>query len=143
MKKVLIKINTLTFSIISLSIIIAITSLVVVITLYGQIQNQAYVYVFNRTKELETAKMIGGIGVNGALDTRSCILVQITNGTIIGTKMNENGTMEQVSDQSCGIGYAYRTPDNSPEMIKKYEDQARERVLRNSRTALYKAFGNN
>jgi hypothetical protein len=33
--------------------------------------------------------------------------------------------------------------NNSPEMIKKYEDQARERVLHNSRTALYKAFGNN
>jgi hypothetical protein len=141
MKKVPIKINTLTFSIISLSIITI--SLVVIITIYSQSQSQNQAYALNRTKELEKAKMISGSDVNGELDIRFCILVQLTNGTIVGTKMSENGKMEQVSDQSCGIGHAYFNPDNSPEMIKKYEDQARERVLRNSRTALYKAFGNN
>ena len=103
----------------------------------------ASAYAFNRTKELEIAKMIGDNEVNGSLDARSCILKQSSNGTIVGTKMNENGTMEQVTDQSCTIGYAYRTSDNSPEMIKKYEDQARERTLHNSRISLYNTFGNN
>jgi hypothetical protein len=133
MKKILIKINTLTFSIVSLSIIA--TSLLI-ITIYSQNQNQAYVYAFNRTKELENAKMIGGSQINGPLDTRSCILVQATNAAIVGSKMSENGKMEQVSDQSCDIGHAYLTRDNSPEMIKKYEDQARERTLDDLRMAL-------
>src|SRR5919197_6012025 len=101
----------------------------------------ASAYAFNRTKELEIAKMVGDNGVNGESDTRSCILVQSTNGNIVGTEMNKNGTMEQVSDQSCNIGYAYRTSDNSPEMIKKYEEQARERTLHNSRISLYNTFG--
>jgi hypothetical protein len=103
----------------------------------------ASAYAFNRTKELEIAKTIGDNEVNGESDTRSCILVQSTNGTIVGTEMNENGTMEQVSDQSCSIGHTYRTSDNSPEMIKKYEDQVRERTLHNSRISLYNAFGSN
>jgi hypothetical protein len=133
MKKILIKINTLTFSIVSLSIIA--TSLLI-ITIYSQNQNQAYVYAFNRTKELENAKMIGGGQINGPLDTRSCILVQQTNAEIVGSKMSENGKMEQVSDQSCDIGHAYLTQDNSLEMIKKYEDQARERTLDDLRMAL-------
>jgi hypothetical protein len=133
MKKILIKINTLTFSIVSLSIIA--TSLLI-ITIYSQNQNQAYVYAFNRTKELENAKTIGGGQINGPLDTRSCILVQQTNAEIVGSKMSENGKMEQVSDQSCDIGHAYLTQDNSLEMIKKYEDQARERTLDDLRMAL-------
>jgi hypothetical protein len=133
MKKILIKINTLTFSIVSLSIIA--TSLLI-ITIYSQNQNQAYVYAFNRTKELENAKTIGGGQINGPLDTRSCILVQQTNAEIVGSKMSENGKMEQVSDQSCDIGHAYLTQDNSLEMIKKYEDQTRERTLDDLRMAL-------
>ena len=57
--------------------------------------------------------------------------------------MSENGTMEQVSDQSCAIGHTYLNSYNSPEMIKKYEAQVRERTLNNSRMSLYNAFGNN
>jgi hypothetical protein len=56
--------------------------------------------------------------------------------------MNGNGTMEQVSDQSGAMGYAYCTSDNSPEMIKKYENQLSERTLDNAHISLYNAFGN-
>jgi hypothetical protein len=61
-------------------------------------------------------------------------LAQSTNGTIVGTKMNKNGTIEQISDQSYAVGHTYLNSDNSPEMIKKYEDQVRERTSNSSRT---------
>ena len=48
--------------------------------------------------------------------------------------MNKNGTIEQISDQSYAVGHTYLNSDNSPEMIKKYEDQVRERTSNSSRT---------